>query len=599
MRQGRLNPILQGVSFTGRESMQRTGPAGPLLASLVSAGASAGEIAFADVTQAAGVAGEHNPSATFVISQINIATMTAGGAAGDFDRDGDQDLFVLIGGGGPDRLFINQGDGTFVDQAAAWGIAAAHMGLGVAVGDYDRDGWLDIYVTSVGPGANFPAPNRHRLYRNTGSGSFSEVAQQAGVRMTSPTLPDGFGAAFGDYDLDGDLDLFVTAWVYHSNGNRLFRNNGNGTFTDVTVVTGVHDLEVRGFSPLFADMDGDRFPELLVAADFESSRYYVNNGNGTLTDMTVPSGTGLDANGMGHAIADFDGDASPDWYVTSIYTPSSQLPAVPGTGNMLYMSTGRHAFAEQSLAAGVKDGGWGWGTVAVDIDHDGLVDLIETNGWAQPNFGQPEWVNEQCYVWRNQGNGTFQEIAKTCGFDHTLMGRGMLRMDHDLDGDQDIVVFSYDDDIALFRNDTAQPGGFLRLDFDTSANPRLAPDGYGTLVVARAATTETRGWMTGGSHYLSQSELTVHLGLDAVEILDELEIQWTSGVVTVLSGVAVNQVLTLVAPPPEDLTGDALVNVLDLTALILAWGQPGGPADVNGDGAIDVLDLIALLLAWD
>jgi len=325
----------------------------------------ASDLKFSDQTLASGVDSVHLPSYWMLISPVIMPSMIAGGAIGDFNNDGNQDIFVPTGGENPDQLWINNGDGTFTDRASAWGIAYEHMGVGTAVGDYNNDGWLDIFVTSFGPATGQLRPGAHLLYRNNGNGSFTDVAVVAGVNRSSATAADGFGAAFGDFDLDGDLDLVVLSWRPATDGNRLYRNDGDGTFTDVTDDAGLAGLiECRAFSPRFADMDGDRYPELLIAADFGTSRYLVNNTDGTFTDFTAGSGTGVDGNGMGATIADFNGDGLFDWYVTSIYTPNPLL-GIPGTGNMLYMNKGNHVYSESSALTGVKDGGWGWGTVAV------------------------------------------------------------------------------------------------------------------------------------------------------------------------------------------------------------------------------------------
>src|SRR5262245_54962590 len=361
---------------------------------LLPVGTHAQDLVFSDATLASGLAGSTTLG--------SASTFYVGGAGcGDFDRDGDQDLFIPMGPKAADRLMLNDGAGTFTDVAAAWGCAVLHMGSGMAVGDYDDDGWLDIYLMSHGsPTAN--KPGFHRLYHNLGGAGFAEVAAAAGVKFTSLTLGDGYGACFGDYDMDGDLDLVATGWLPAAVGNRVFRNNGTGTFTNVTstVITGGGGLTgLGGFTPQLFDMDGYLDPELLMAADYHTSRYFVNNGNGTFTDATVASGTGLDSNGMGATLADFDGDLLPDWYVTSILEDGGC-----SSGNLLYVNQGAGTFAETSVPAGVNDGGWGWGAVSADLDLDGDVDIVENNGWfatltdaAEPlctHDPLPQWLDE-------------------------------------------------------------------------------------------------------------------------------------------------------------------------------------------------------------
>ncbi|MBL9148479.1 MAG: VCBS repeat-containing protein [Phycisphaerae bacterium] len=549
-------------------------------------------------TEVAGISGinvAHAPAALLEGGANILGQMSAGGTIGDFDNDGDQDVFIVVGGKNPDALYINQGNGTFVNRALEWGVSVKHMGLCAVAGDYDGDGWLDLFVTSGGLLGGAPVAGKNRLYRNTGANSFEEVAATAGVQYASTGAFDGTGAAWGDYDLDGDLDLFVAGWLPAAACNRLFRNEGNGTFTNVTTAAGIVAPGMRGFSPRFVDMDGDRWPELLVAADFGTSRYFRNNRDGTFTDITAASGTGVDDNGMGQTVGDFDNDGDIDWYVTSIYSVSN--PESPGTGNMLYWNGGGHTFVEGSIAAGVNQGGWGWGTDAVDIDHDGWLDIVATNGW-QP---WPEFQNDPTRVWLNARDSTFIEIASSCGLVETAVDRGLLSFDYDNDGDRDILIFRYKDKPKLFRNDlVAGPAAkWLTIRLDTSGSSSNAPNGIGAVVrVSTGKHTLTRH-IDAGMNYQSQSEMTAHFGVAGAELVD-VRVEWPDGTATFLRDEATDRFLTIASGERSDVDGDGLVGPRDLAVLLAAWGRidPVDGRDLNADGAVDASDLTLLFANW-
>ncbi|KAA3606068.1 MAG: CRTAC1 family protein [Planctomycetota bacterium] len=493
------------------------------------------QASFSDQTIPAGVAMTHMEDPALMANP-----MIAGGAAGDFNRDGWPDLYVIGGGGTPDRLFLNNGDGTFRDEAAAWGLSELHHGSGCSAADFNNDGWLDIYVTSFGPAGQPRQTGQHRLYRNNGNGSFSNVAAAAGVHETTQGMPDGYGSAWGDYDLDGDLDLFVTGWEFTNGGNRLFQNNGDETFTDVTSAAGVFSLSMKGFAPTFADMDGDLYPELIAIADAGTSRYYINNGDGTFTRLQPnPSGFGS-LNGMGVAIGDLNDDGLLDFYGTSVYWG-------PGSGNMVWFNQGDHVYLQDSQNAGVDDGGWGWAPVFLDCNRDGMLDIAETNGWATPPF---DVYPSKLFV--NQGDGTFSESSQSAGLHHDYQGRGMLNFDYDLDGDQDLVIFANQDDLKLFRNDCpASNGNTLRVTLDTSAHSGLAADGIGTRLKAVFASGQQQiRYMDSRTSYLSQSELAVEFGVGLASQVDELWVQWADGSLTVLGPVAANQSLRVASGLP-------------------------------------------------
>lgn len=553
---------------------------------------------FTDVTSPAGVTAVHGPGPNFASGIQDITSMGGGVAVGDFDNDGWQDIYFVSGGAQPDSLFMNEGDGTFIDRAADAGVGRPHMGTGAAAGDFDGDGWLDIFVTSLGFSDEFPTVGRHILWHNNGDLTFTDVAVSAGVNLASPTVPDGLGAAFGDYDLDGDLDLYVASWIFFSDGNRLFRNEGDGTFTDVTVSAGVHELGIRGFAPRFADMDGDRWPELLVSADFGTSRYYVNNRDGTFTEATQASGTGLDGNGMGQCVGDFDGNGLLDWYVTSIHSLNSGAADIPGTGNMLYLNDGEHSYTEVSVPAGVNDGGWGWGTVAVDVNNDGLLDIAETNGFKQYNGdGIQEWRDERCYLWLNDGTGTFVESGVPAGFVDNGPGRGLATLDFDRDGDQDLVLVVNKGRFKLYRNDL--PAGatrYLRVVLDSSASPYLAPNGIGARVSVRSGGAVLVRTIDSGSAYLATSELVAHFGLRALEHHVDLRVEWPGGRDTYVTQVEGNQEL-VVRFCPGDWNGYNGVTSDDFIDFRHDW--LAGDADFNGDGATDVQDFLEFEAAYE
>jgi enediyne biosynthesis protein E4 len=509
--------------------------------------------------------------------------MLGAGAAGDFDNDGDQDLFVA-GGNATDQLLINDGTGAFTDQAAAWGVARAHPTGGVAVGDFNNDGWLDIFVASQ-------SAQGHSLYRNNGDRTFTDVALAAGVNYTSSTAePDGFGAAFGDYDLDGDLDLAVAGWNRFTQANRLYQNNGDGTFTVVSDQSNPQaplsfPARIYGFSPRFHDMDDDLYPELLWVADFATSAYYRNNRDATFTNITTQANVGQENNGMGQTVADLNNDGLPDWYVTSIQTGNS--------GNMLYMNQGNHQYLETSLAAGVRNGAWGWGTVAVDIDHDADLDLIETNGWN-------EW-NSPSLAFINNGDATsFIESAAALGIDHTEQGRGLIRLDLENDGDQDLIFFASGGSPArVFRNNLDHHStSWSRVTLDTNNHPRLAPNGIGTRVVLTAGGLDQHRWIDSGSSYISQSELTAHFAWPGDAPIEQIRVHWTNGTITTITNPPANTNLNIRACAADD-NLDGSVTSADVLSFINRFLKRERAADLADPlGRTDFFDIAAFLNAY-
>lgn len=500
---------------------------------------------FNDITDDVGV-GVSFSSALDVELVKDTAVMMGGAGAADFDNDGDTDLFILGGGNHRDSLFVNDGAGNFTDITEAAGLAEPHLGSGVAVGDYNSDGWLDIFVTSHGVPDADASTGSHLLYRNNGDLTFTDVALEAGVATTSTITHDGFGAVFGDIDLDGDLDLFVAGWQRDALGTRLFQNDGDGTFTDITDVAGIVDDGIRGFSPCMIDMTGDRFPEIMLVSDFGTSRYWSNSGqptgaDGRFTEMTSQAGVGVEWSGMGTAVGDVNNDGMLDWYATAIYDADD---VGRGLGNALYLNQGDNSFLEVAAQAGVDDGGWGWGALMVDVNHDGWLDIIETNGWDLPSY-----VGNLSRMWIADGTGSFTEVAAQAGPLHNLHGLGVLSLDLEGDGDQDIAITASNDDFTLYRNDMSpSSAGWLRIFLDTSGNPSLAPNGVGSMVRVDVGDLQLTRTIGGCSNYNTSSELSAHFGLGDVAAIEQVTVEWPNGEVTVLEDVQPNQTLTITAP---------------------------------------------------
>jgi len=521
--------------------------------------------------------------------------MICGAAAEDFNRDGLIDIFILGGAQHRDYLYIcmgpdDEGIMQYEDQAQQWGILGPRMGAGVSVADYDGNGYLDLYVTAQGKEAMM-GPGFHRLYKNLGPDAlgqfrFEEVADQVGVRFTTPTNPDGYSSSWADIDLDGDLDLFVGGWTANAGGNKLFQNNGDGTFSDITEsAIDIDLLETHGFTPRFADVTGNGAPDLLIAADYNTSKLLINTGAGQFVDRTAAANVNQDSNGMGATTADFNNDGRIDWYVSSIKNGVSTTQ----DGNKLYINQGEGVFGETAVSAGVDDGGWGWGVASGDLDHDGDVDIVETNGWLG---GQ--WINEQSYIFLNDGDGTsFTESALAVGVSTRGMGRGTILFDHDNDGDLDIAVISADIRFALYRNDhlPENTNHWVKIRLDTSMSARNAPDGVGAHVIITTGSTVQHRWVQANSGYLSQGPIMAHAGLGSATTIDRVEIIFPSGATRVIEDIPADAAYTF-AICDADMTGDGLLDIFDVFAFLADYNNELLSADLTGDGAVDFADIL-------
>ncbi|MEM7413832.1 MAG: CRTAC1 family protein [Myxococcota bacterium] len=489
--------------------------------------------------------------------------MSGGAAVGDVDGDGRADLYVTVVDGS-DRLYRNRGRGRFEDVTEDAGVFRPELqSNGAGFADLDGDGDLDLYVTTLGD-AGDETNTRNYLFVNDGSGSFREQAVERGAAVDTALPHRSFGVAFGDYDRDGWIDLHTTEWIpQFESHSRLLRNRGEeapGTFEDRTESAGVALEGVHAFASAFSDLDRDGWPDLAVAADFGTSRLFWNRGDGSFDDGTLASGVGTDENGMGSTIGDFDGDGWLDWFVTSIW---EDVPSCPDcnwgtTGNRLYRNEGNRRFSDATDAAGVRAGFWGWGAAAFDYDNDGDLDLAMTNGIAFPGTDVEEpFRQDPMRFWENDGSGRMTEVSGSIGLDHTGSGKGLLVFDYDQDGDLDLLVLTNGGRPQLYRNRGGNRRDWLRV---RTRGARGNSEGLGARieVTRRAGEAPQVREMGSVSHFLGQSERVAHFGLGRSRAgrVASVRISWPSGAEQIYRNVRRNCTL-LVSEPTEHAAGKA------------------------------------------
>jgi enediyne biosynthesis protein E4 len=509
---------------------------------------------------------------------------TGGAAAGDFDNDGWVDLFVTRLNNRPLLYRNNEGNGTFTDVAVAAGFTSTLPANGPAWGDIDNDGDKDLYVTSTGG-------NRFYMYVNDGNGHFTEQAVQRGAAVEGE-FRYGQSVTYGDYDGDGYLDIHTTDWgvdISQSN-SRLLRNLGAanpGYFEDVTAAAGLDvyrpsqfygapsDNNAYRHTSTFSDIDRDGHPDLLIAGDFKTSQLFWNNGDGTFTDGTLAAGVGSDEDGMGTTVGDFDGDGRLDWFITALVDVPGQTD--DHSGNRLFRNNGDRTFADHTDLAGVRDSGWSWGTTFLDHDNDRDLDLFVTNGW-NPSLPFPD----QSHIYANH-NGVFTDVSAAAGVTDTGQGRGLLSLDYDNDGDLDVFIVNHGAKPILYRNDGGNANDWLKIKVEGTVSNR---DGIGAFITVDPDVAvigdEIVREVNAGSNFLSQSELTAHFGLGPnAGTVDSISIIWPSGAVQQLSDVSANQILNVVENvAPGDYNVDGQIDAADYTA----WRKNG----VNGQSGYNV-----------
>jgi hypothetical protein len=509
---------------------------------------------YVDVAAQAGVTARNVCGAA---DRKRYAVEATGSGCAFFDYDGDGLLDILLVSGstvesyvrGGDPLAVlyrNEGGGRFTDATARAGLTRRGWGMGVSVADVDNDGREDLYLTALGGNV---------LYRNNGDGSFTDVTERAGVKDGGWST----GSAFGDYDSDGFVDLFVTHYLQVDMKNlpehgsavycryrsipvhcgpkglpgetgRLYHNNGNGTFTDVSARAGiVADRRFYGFTVIWTDYNEDGRPDIFVANDSTPNLLYRNNGDGTFTDVALEAGVAVSEDGreqasMGADFGDYDGDGRLDLFVTNFSDDYSTL----------YHHEPNHTFTDVSTRAGIGTATWNylkWGTAFLDFDNDGLPDLFSANGHIYPevdgySFGTR--YRERSQVLRNLGGGRFEDLGARAGpgLARAHSSRGAAFGDYDNDGDTDVLVVNLNEPPSLLEN----RGGNRRhwIGFLTEG-ARANRDGIGSRIRVRGGGRLWTGEVQSGGSYISQNDRRVRFGLGGLAAAEEVEVRWPGG----------------------------------------------------------------------
>jgi len=498
-----------------------------------------------------------------------IETTGCGIAFFDYDHDGWLDIFQVNGTtlestSGPkptNRLYKNNRDGTFTDVTKPAGLERTGWGQGVCIGDYNNDGWDDLFVTYWG---------QNVLYRNNGDGTFTDVTKQAGLLQPGARPRWNTGCCFLDYNRDGVLDLFVANYVdldlattpaagagefcqwkglpvlcgprgLPAGTNLLYRNNGDGTFTDVSREAGISSPRGHyGFTALTGDFDNDGWPDIYVACDSTPSLLYRNNHDGTFSEMAVESGCafnddGKEQAGMGVSAGDFNADGWLDIFKTNFSDDTSTL----------YLNSGKAMFRDVTFDAGlgINNRYLGWGCGFVDIDNDGWLDVFVANGHIYPELaakGVDVPFREPKIVYRNLRNGRFEDISDRSGdgIGQLRSSRGVAFGDFDNDGDVDILINNIHDAPTLLRNDGGNRNRFLRMKLIGSKSNR---SGIGARAWVSSSGRRQMDEVRSGGSYLSQNDLALHFGMGSAAKADLIEILWPTGIRERFTDVETNQ----------------------------------------------------------
>ena len=462
-----------------------------------------------------------------------------GVAAADYDADGDVDLLIVGGNSDPNQLFQNQGDGTYIDVAASVDLDIVNWGSGPAFGDIDGDGDLDLFIGAVEDDPYYLFENR----LDEADGTFVDVTSISGITIGAENT---VSATFYDYDQDGFLDLFLAHWgterISSEDTETLWRNNGDRTFTNRSLDTGIapglleQDRDWT-YTPNLTDIDGDGDGDLLMAAEFETSQVFVNNGDGTFT-KTSDREVLVDQAGMGAAVGDYDNDGDMDWFVSSIFklnTPDGDL-----IGNRLYRNDGTGVFEDVTSSTGVANGRFGWGSCFADFDNDGYLDLFHVNGYT--DMQGIEFVTDQVRFFYNNGDGTFDQLATDVGLTDTGQGRGLVCFDDERDGDIDIVITnSSPEAIVYYRNEGTNNNHYLSIRLEGGGTNRFGIGAHITVTTDDGSQVRELG---GSNNFTSHNPFEVHFGLGSATTAD-ISVRWPDGTVSEMAAADADQLITI------------------------------------------------------
>jgi hypothetical protein len=538
-----------------------------ILTALLTAGTSG--IKFVDVTAKAGLKAliiSGGPTKNYVL-EVN----GSGACWFDYNNDGYMDLYLVNGstlaelqGKKPvqphhNYLFRNNKNGTFTDVTAAARVPGSGWGFGCVAADYDNDGNSDLFITNLG---------QNILYRNNGNGTFTNVTEHAGLGGGNIWHA---GAAFADYDGDGFVDLYVSGYLdfgivkperktceyrgvsvhacgplgYRGAPDALYHNNGDGTFTDVTVKAGVVDRNLYfGFTVIFDDFDGDGRPDIFVANDSNPNYLYHNKGDGTFEEIGIQAGVAMNSDGkemssMGVAAGDYDNDGRVDLFVTTFANDNY----------VLFHNEGGGFFADHSYESGVAEATipfLGWATAFLDYDNDGRKDLFAANGhvFHEIDGKIKETYRQPLQLFRNLGGGKFSEASRETGL--SVMpwrsARGGAYCDFDNDGDIDLLISNIDDHPQLLENVGGNRQHWIELKLTGTKSNR---DAIGAQVKIEAGGLTQFDHVRAGGSYLSSNDPRLHFGLGPATSVDRIEILWPSGAMEHLAAVPANQILTI------------------------------------------------------